>query len=98
VQALAGLQRFERQPLHEHVLLQHTAREPEQIQLGLVHEQQLPAMPRAPGRMPVADEPPLDLGHHAVHVAHRLTAPSGEPEGAHHACPLRGSIGDHPRT
>src|SRR5262249_46393149 len=85
VKSLAGLERLERDALEEHVLRQRAARQAEQIQLGLIHQEHLSAMPGAPFRVSIPDESTLGLGDGGLDGAHRLAGRPGEAERLDHA-------------
>lgn len=85
LQLLAGRKRLQRDALQKDVLLEHGARDPEQIQLGLIREENLAAMPARASRVSIPDQPTLGLRNGGLDGTHRLAAPSGEAKGFHHA-------------
>jgi len=86
VQPLAGWERFQRDAFQEEVLLEHASGEPQEVELGLIHEQHLASVARGAPGVSVPDEPAFGLGHGGIHRAHRLAARSGKTKCPHHAC------------
>jgi hypothetical protein len=85
VQALSRGERLEGNAPQQHVLFEDSSEEPEELELGLVHQQELPPMAGRAGGVPVAQEAALGLGDGALHRPHRLTARAREPERPHYA-------------